>query len=63
MADDSEGQGPWDMVRRVAGAAIALPAVAGFVVVGIGVLLGRAVVDVAGRVLRDRGSGRPGGES
>jgi hypothetical protein len=58
--DDDPGAGPMETVRRVAGIVVAVPAVVGFVALGIIVLAGRAALDVGERALRSLTRARGG---
>ena len=41
--EGGEGWGPWELIPRVAGGAVSVPVVVGFVALGAAVLVGRSV--------------------
>ena len=46
MMDDERGWQPWRVVSYLVGGAVSLPVVAGFVVLGAGVVMARSVRDI-----------------
>ena len=46
MTDDESGWRPWRVVSYLVGGAVSLPVVAGFVVLGAGVVMARSVRDI-----------------
>lgn len=47
MVEESEDWGPWGLMKRATGSIVAAPVVVGFITLGAGVVVLRALADVA----------------